>query len=134
MPAPQQFIPTSPLVSQPVFIVDSSGNPFTSSNLMPVNSFQQGPTHNATQTANTAGDNPIKASPGTLWSATVTTLGTAALSIYDNATTHTGTILLTIPASAPVGSIYQWNSGQPAANGITSNGVLNCPAVTFAYS
>lgn len=92
------------------------------------------PTATATQAANTAANTVVKNAPGTLWSATVTTLGTAALSIYDNASTNSGTILLTIPASAPVGTVYQWNSGQPAANGITSAGVLNCPAVTFAYS
>ena len=94
----------------------------------------QGPTATAIQAANTAGNVVVKGTPGTLWSATVTTLGTAALSIYDNATTNSGTVLLTIPASAPVGTIYQWTNGQPAANGITSAGVSSCPAVTLAYS
>lgn len=94
----------------------------------------KGPTATGTQAGNTAGNVVVKGTPGTLWSATVTTLGTAALSIYDNATTNSGTILLTIPASAAVGTIYQFTNGQPAANGITSGGVTNCPAVTFAFS
>ncbi len=93
-----------------------------------------GPTANFAQPANTAGVVIGKASPGFLWSATVTTLGTAALDIYDNASAASGTKLLSIPASAPVGSIYNFTGGARASNGIVSNGVLNCPAVTFSYS
>jgi hypothetical protein len=92
------------------------------------------PSHNATQAANTSGDVVVKGTPGTLWSATVTTLGTAGLDIFDNASAGSGTKLLSIPASAAVGTIYNFNSGAPALNGITSHGVLNCPAVTFSYS
>ncbi len=93
----------------------------------------QGPTTKGTQVANTAANTVIKASAGALWSAVVTTLGTAQLDIFDNASTNAGTKLLSIPASAPVGSIYNFPGGMPAANGIISAGVLNCPAVTFAY-
>ncbi len=93
-----------------------------------------GPVLSFTQPANTAGAVVGKASPGKLWSATVTTLGTAGLVIYDNASVASGTQLLSIPASAAVGTIYNFTNGAPAANGIVSGGVLNCPAVTFSYS
>jgi len=93
----------------------------------------QGPTTTGTQAANTAANTVIKASAGALWTATITTLGTAGLIIYDNASTNSGTQLLSIPASAPVGTIYAFPAGQPAANGITSAGVTNCPGVTFSY-
>jgi hypothetical protein len=94
----------------------------------------KGATASFTQPANTAGVVVGKATPGRLWSAVVTATGTAGLDIYDNASTNSGTKLLSIPANAVVGTIYNiWNGG-PAANGIVSNGVLNCPAVTLYYS
>jgi len=94
----------------------------------------QGPTANATQAANTAGNVVVKGSAGALWSAVVTTLGTAQLDIFDNVSTNSGTKLLSIPASAPIGSIYQFGGGARANNGIVSAGVANCPAVTFQYA
>ncbi len=99
-----------------------------------MNVIPAGPTTSFTQAANTAGVVVGKASPGKLWSATVTTLGTAGLIIYDNASAASGTILLSIPASAAVGTIYNFTNGAPAALGIVSGGVLNCPAVTFSIS
>lgn len=93
----------------------------------------KGATNNGTQAANTASNTAIKGSAGTLYSATVTTTGTAGLVVYDNASTNSGTILLSIPANATVGTIYAFPGGMPAANGITSAGVSNCPGVTFAY-
>jgi len=105
-----------------VSLVDSNNVPFS------------GPSSTFTQLANTAGVVVGKNSPGRLWSATVTTLGTAALDIYDNASAASGTKLLTIPASAAVGTIYNFFWSAVAANGIVSNGVTNCPAVTFQIS
>lgn len=92
------------------------------------------PTNSFTQPANTAGDVVGKNAPGRLWSATVTTTGTAGLDIYDNASAGSGTKLLSIPANATVGTVYNFTNGAPAANGITSHGVANCPAVTIYYS
>jgi hypothetical protein len=92
------------------------------------------PAANAPQPANTAGVVVVKNSAGYLWSAVVTTLGTAQLDVYDNASTAAGTKLLSIPASAPVGTIYSFPGGARATNGIVSNGILNCPGVTFHYA
>lgn len=93
-----------------------------------------GPTTTFAQPANTVGVVVGKNSPGRLWSATVTTTGTAGLDIYDNASAGSGTKLLSIPANAVVGTVYNFTNGAPAANGIVSNGVANCPAVTFSFS
>lgn len=93
----------------------------------------QGPTTTGVQAANTAGNVVIKGSAGALWSAVITATGTAGLDIFDNATTNSGTKILSIPANAAVGTIYNFLAGQPAANGIVSAGVANCPAVTFGY-
>lgn len=106
-----------------VSLVDGSNNPITG-----------GPTTTFTQPANTVGAVVGKNSAGRLWSAVVTTTGTAGLDIYDNASTGSGTKLLSIPANATVGTVYNFTNGTPAANGITSNGVANCPAVTISYS
>jgi hypothetical protein len=72
------------------------------------------------------------AEPGRLFKVTVTTLGTAALNFYDNATTNSGTILLAIPASAAVGTIYTVD--MPTANGIWCASGANSPAVTVSYN
>ena len=93
-----------------------------------------GPNANGTQAANSAANTVIKGSAGWFYHAIITTLGTAGLTIYDNATTNSGTPLLVIPASAAVGTIYSFPSGARAVNGITSAGVTNCPAVTFHYT
>lgn len=82
--------------------------------------------------AGTITDTVIKASAGRLARVLVTASGTAALNIYDNATTHSGTIICAIPASAPVGSIYDLR--MPATNGITVGGALNTPGITASWS
>ena len=81
--------------------------------------------------AATAGNTVIKASKGKLMRVIVTTLGTAAMSFYDNSTTNSGNILFTIPASAPVGSIYDVQ--MPATAGITAGGSATNPGVSIAY-
>lgn len=74
----------------------------------------------------------IKASTGALHRVIVTTAGTAALSFYDNASAASGTILLTIPANATAGTIYDVQF--PAANGIWCASGTNSPAVTVGWS
>lgn len=87
---------------------------------------------NTTPVAAAAAAAAIKASVGALHKIVVTTLGTAALSFYDNASTNSGTILFTVPASAAVGSIYDVHF--PAANGIWCASGSNTPAVTVGWS
>lgn len=105
-----------------VALVDSNNVPFN------------GPSSSFVQPANTVGVVVGKASSGRLWSAVVTSTGTAGLDVYDNASAATGTKLLSIPANAVVGTIYNFFWSAVASNGIVSNGVSNCPAVTFYFS
>lgn len=81
--------------------------------------------------AGTVANTVIKGTPGRIGKVVVTVLGTNPLSIYDNATTNSGTILLTIPASAPAGSIYDVQF--PAAAGITVAGNAANPGVTIGW-
>ena len=59
----------------------------------------------------------VKASPGRLCKVTVTTvLSAAAITFYDNASAASGTVLAVIPASAAVGTVYDFQIS--AVNGI----------------
>ena len=91
-----------------------------------------GANNNATQAANTAGNVIVKGSPGLLVGAIVTATGTVGLSVFDNASTNAGTLLLVIPANPTVGQLFPVNGW--AKVGIVSAGVVNCPAVTFFFS
>jgi len=58
----------------------------------------------------------LKASSGRLCSIVVTTVTSAAITIYDNASAASGNILFVIPAAAAVGTIYKPDIA--AVNGI----------------
>jgi hypothetical protein len=73
----------------------------------------------------------VKSSPGRLGRILVTTVGSNAMLIYDSATTNSGTPIGAIPASAPIGP---YESGFPAAIGITVAGNASNPAVTISFS
>jgi len=91
---------------------------------------------NATATvaiaAGTAGNTIVKAALGRLVRVLVTTPGTNAVLIYDNASGANGTIIGAIPASAAVGSSFLFDL--PAALGITVAGNAANPAVTISFS
>lgn len=75
----------------------------------------------------------VKAGPGRLLKVIVTTAtATSACTVYDNASTNSGTQLLVIPASAAAGTVYDLNL--PAVNGITVNGAASAGALTIGYS
>lgn len=75
-------------------------------------------------------DTVIKASPGRLCRILVSTVGTNPLSVFDNASGHTGTVIGQLAASAAIG-IYDFQL--PAANGITVQGNAANPAITISY-
>jgi hypothetical protein len=78
-----------------------------------------------------AGNTVVSAAAGRLASVIVTTASTgAAVFIYDNATTNSGTIIGALPASVAVG---RYPFDVPAANGITVANVLNGPVCTVVY-
>lgn len=76
----------------------------------------------------------IKASAGRLISILVTATGTGGpVSIYDNASAASGTVIGVVPANAAAGTIYDLN--MPAKNGITVGvGPTSSPAFTLSYS
>jgi hypothetical protein len=80
-----------------------------------------------------AGTTVVKSSAGRLCSIVVTTQGTTnAATVYDNASTGSGTVLAVVPASATAGTVLQINA--PAANGITAVGGTTTAAFTVVYS
>lgn len=98
---------------------------------VPVAVVTDGGTLTAAVAAGAGGAGVVKAAAGRLCRIIVTTLGTAAMTFYDNASAASGTALFVIPASAAAGTIY--NLQMPAANGIYAGGAANTPAVTVAY-
>jgi len=82
----------------------------------------------------TATDTVVKASPGRLCRIAVTAAAgttTGTTPIYDNATGHTGTILVVVPNNTAVGTVLDVQ--MPAAAGITVNGGANSPGMTISY-
>jgi hypothetical protein len=73
----------------------------------------------------------VKAAPGRLCKVIVVATGTAAVSIYDNASAASGNILFTVPAAAATGSIYDLHI--TATAGIYVGGTTNTPALNCTY-
>ncbi len=84
-----------------------------------------------TATAAAAGTTPIKASAGRLCKVLVTTLGTAQLTFYNNASAASGTIIGIVPANTALGTIIVFD--MPASLGITGDYLTNSPATTTAF-
>lgn len=82
----------------------------------------------------TNSDTVIKASAGRLARISVTAAAgttTGTTPIYDNASGHTGTILVVVPNNTAVGTMIDVN--MPAALGITVNGGANSPGMTISF-
>lgn len=86
----------------------------------------------ATTVINAAGTNTLKASPGRLCKVVVTATGTGTVTFYDNPSTGSGTIIGIVPASATVGTSYDF--GMPALAGITAVTTATAPTVTVSFS
>jgi hypothetical protein len=82
--------------------------------------------------AGVATDTVIKAAGGYLAGVMVTTQGTNAMVIYDNASAGSGKIIGVVAANAPAGPPFFYH--MPAANGITVLGNANNPAVTISWA
>lgn len=75
----------------------------------------------------------VKAGAGRVLKVIVTTVtASATCTIYDNATTNSGTPLLVIPTAAAVGTIYDVQL--PAVNGITVYSSGATGAITVGYA
>lgn len=73
----------------------------------------------------------IKAQGGRLCRVLVTATGTGVCTFYDNASGASGTVIGVVPASAAVGTVYQFD--MPAANGIFASNAASGPALTVSY-
>lgn len=86
----------------------------------------------AASTISLTATGPVKAAAGRLHKISVTTaLSAAAVTVYDNASAASGTVLFIIPASAAQGSVYDVNL--PAVNGIFAS-FAGTGTVTFGYA
>jgi hypothetical protein len=75
----------------------------------------------------------VKAGAGRLHKIIVTVATTTtAVTVYDNASAASGTVLAVIPAAATAGTVYDINL--PALNGITVNGAAAAGSLTFGYA
>lgn len=77
------------------------------------------------------GNTVAKASSGVLMRVLITATGSAALTIFDNATTNTGTVIGLVAASAPAGTIVVFQ--MPAVNGIAIAGSASNPGFTLTF-
>lgn len=73
----------------------------------------------------------VKSSAGRLCRLLITASGAAAVSIYDNATAASGTVIGITPTSPPVGTTYVFE--MPAVNGITVAGSATLPGITVSF-
>jgi hypothetical protein len=77
--------------------------------------------------------NTVKTSAGRLVRIIVTTVtASAVVTVYDNASAASGTILAVVPIAAAVGTIYAID--MPALSGITVQSTGATGAVTVGYS
>jgi len=79
-----------------------------------------------------AANTVIKAFPGSLTTICITVTGTTGFTIFDNATTNTGTILYQSVAAPQAGSVIQ--IGGAALLGMTAANTATGPAFTVFYS
>lgn len=95
---------------------------------------EQWTTGGGSQTAAIAagtGTGAIKGTSGRLCRVLVTALGTGVCTFYDNASAASGTVIGVVPASAAVGTVYQFE--MPAASGIFYSNAASGPALTVSY-
>ena len=93
-----------------------------------------GGTTTAAVASGTSSNTVVKASAGRLAKVLVTGLAgttTGTTSIFDNATTNSGTVLAILANNTAVGTVLTFD--MPAANGITIGGGANAPAMTISY-
>lgn len=84
--------------------------------------------------AGTATNTVIKASPGIFFGIITTTSAAGTPTVFDNATTNSGTPVGQLGASVTVGVYDNSAAGVPCVNGITVAGSASNPAMTILWS
>jgi hypothetical protein len=82
--------------------------------------------------ASGAGTVTLKAAPGRLCRIVITVGGTAAFSVFDNASAASGTALFTSPTTTNIGTIFDIQL--PAQNGITVSDPASGPGITVSWA
>jgi hypothetical protein len=82
--------------------------------------------------ASAAGTVTLKAAPARLCRILVTAAGTAAVTVFDNATAASGTILFVSPTTTTLGQIF--DSQMPAQLGITVSDPASGPGITVTWN
>ncbi len=109
----------------------ATGNLYAKQGVRGVQDVSVGGRVSAAIAAGVSANTVVKASPGRLARILVTATGTNALTIYDNNSSPSGTIIALVPANAAAGTLLDCQA--PAANGITVAGNSNNPGVTIFY-
>jgi hypothetical protein len=109
----------------------ATGNLYAKQGLRGVQDVSVGGRASQAIAAGVSANTVVKSGPGRLARILVTATGTGALTIYDNASGPSGTIIALAPANAAVGMFIDCQA--PAANGITVAGNSNNPGVTIFY-
>lgn len=81
--------------------------------------------------AGTTGATVVKSSPGRLCRVLITVTGTGSVTVYDNASAASGTVIGITPSAPAVGTTYDFE--MPAINGITVAGSSTLPGITVSY-
>lgn len=81
--------------------------------------------------AATSTNTVVKSSAGRLCRVLITASGAGSVTIYDNASTASGTVIGITPANPSVGTTYVFEL--PASNGITVAGSATLPGITVSY-
>ena len=96
-----------------VVALDGSGNPLNVSSSGELQISGGGNSNAAVAAGTTTAAAVVKGTPGRLCTIVVTALGTAAVTIYDNASAASGTVLMVIPASTAAGHDLQARPPRP---------------------
>jgi hypothetical protein len=78
-----------------------------------------------------SGTTTLKAAPGRLCRIVITVAGTASITVFDNASAASGTVLFISPATTSVGQIFDIQ--MPAQNGITVSNPASSPGFTASW-
>lgn len=130
-PGNGSITPAGSIMAVNVILDTATGNLYAQQGFRGVTDVNVGGRASTAIASGVAGNTVIRASPARLARILVTATNTAAMNIFDNATTPSGTIIGIVPANAAVGTIIDCQA--PAANGITVGGNANNPGVTIFF-
>ncbi|MGH2509870.1 MAG: hypothetical protein ACRDHZ_21025 [Ktedonobacteraceae bacterium] len=130
-PANGSITPAGTIMAVNVILDVATGNLYAQQGFHGVTDVNVGGRVSTAIAAGIATNTVVRGSSGRLARVLVTATGTNQMTIFDNATNPTGTIIGLVPANAAVGTLLDCQA--PAANGITVAGNSNNPGVTIFF-